>query len=446
MLEQATQLVARLQEIGYEAYFVGGCVRDALLGIEPKDYDIVTTATTEDMLLIFHDHRILDVGAAFGVLKVLVDGVEYDLATARTDGEYSDSRRPDSIKPATIKEDIMRRDFTVNGILYDPVKEEHIDYVGGIRDVTDGVLRTIGNPPDRFIEDPLRILRAVRFATKYGFYIDPDTMQAIYFHVMLIDTVSRERVKMELDKIIMSDHVLFGFRLLANSGILERIDPVFKEMGGAEQNPKFHPEGNVLEHTIQALYNSTKDLTVRYALLLHDMGKVETESIDPGGTIRHKGHEKASLPIAEAFMERYKFDNKTKADILWLIGQHMRVRKVDEMGIYKQWELYAHPLFEKLLEVTYADSMSTGRCEEAIDFNNEKFKVLDHSRTTQKYKQMQKFTMITGDDCLKVGIEGEDIGKCLKILKKFYIEDRYKSREELLEHLEVHQNNYKEKK
>ena len=309
MRDAAERVVRRLVEAGHEAVFAGGCVRDMRLGQEPKDYDIATSARPKEVQALFPKSR--SVGAHFGVILVLVDGFSFDVATFRTDGSYSDGRRPESVTFATAEEDVRRRDFTVNGLLYDPLEDRVIDHVGGEADLEAKLIRAIGDPVERFAEDHLRLLRAVRFATVLGFEIEADTWAALKEAAGDITKVSAERVRDEFIKVVLHANRVRGLDLLVESGLMRAILPEFLVLQGCEQPPQFHPEGDVFVHTRLMLSHLPEKVSLPLVLsvLLHDIAKPATQTVDETGRIRFNGHDKLGAEMAEAILRRLKFPN-----------------------------------------------------------------------------------------------------------------------------------------
>jgi len=284
LFDIARHLVTQLRSSGHKAFCVGGCTRDMMMGVPPKEYDITTSATPDEVSKIF-SHTI-PVGVSFGVILVLIGHYRFEVATFRKDESYSDSRHPDSVTYSTEEEeDVLRRDFTINGMLYDPVAEEAIDFVGGTDDIRDGIIRTIGVPYQRFDEDKLRLMRAVRFASRYGFEVEEETYRALTEHASGITLVSAERIRDELVKIITQKNPGAGLELLRTSGLLVHILPEVEAMYGVEQPPEFHPEGDVFTHTclvLDRIYENTGGLAspeLAMAGLLHDVGKPPTFSV-----------------------------------------------------------------------------------------------------------------------------------------------------------------------
>ena len=327
---KAVQIASVLHSRGYEAWLVGGCVRDLVLGREPQDYDIATGATPAELLKLFPQAQL--VGAQFGV--ILVDGVE--VATFRSDHSYQDGRHPDSVTFETDpKQDVLRRDFTINALLLDPAHMDDpgghvVDYVGGLNDLKQHVIRAIGDPERRFEEDHLRMLRAIRFAARFGFEIDPATMAAIRRMHQKITRVSPERIRDELVRILTEGGARRGFELLDASGLLNDILPEVAAMKGVRQPPEFHPEGDVWTHTLimlEGLRSPTPALAL--GVLLHDVGKPGTFRV--ADRIRFDGHVELGERIARDILTRLRFSNAVIEQVLALVANHMRFSHVHQM-------------------------------------------------------------------------------------------------------------------
>jgi poly(A) polymerase len=345
----ALHIVERLRSRGHQAYFAGGCVRDLLMGHAPKDYDVTTSARPEQVLMGFD--RTFSVGAHFGVVIVCTvnedEGrdVQTEVATFRTDGDYADGRRPIEVTFSnTPQEDVVRRDFTVNGMLLDPVGltaaniEEHVlDFVNGRADLHAGVIRAIGDADRRFAEDKLRMLRAVRFAARFGFAIDPETMRAMQRHAASIEQVSNERVRDELTKMLTEGHAKRAFELLDESGLLVHVLPEVAAMKGVEQPPEWHPEGDVWVHTLLLLEKLEAGVapTLAWSALLHDVGKPPTfrapDPADPKPRIRFNGHAEVGATMTRAILNRMRFSNDDIDQIVSLVANHMRFGDVAKM-------------------------------------------------------------------------------------------------------------------
>jgi poly(A) polymerase len=357
-IEAAMDVVAKLRAAGYEAYFAGGCVRDLLLGREPGDYDVATSATPDVVLGMFE--RTFAVGAHFGVVLVASGDEEgyitTEVATFRSDGAYSDGRHPDAVRYTTsAEEDVRRRDFTINGLLMDterlfPQGLKHgslaaidvwaeartlqsvIDFVGGLADLEAGVVRAIGNPAERFEEDRLRMLRGVRFAARFRFELEPGTAAAVRALAPRISAVSRERVRDELTKMLTEGHARRAFELLDETGLLAEVLPEIVRMKGVEQPAKYHPEGDVWVHTLGLLAQLEENCSpaLAWGALLHDVGKPPTFRRAPD-RIRFDGHVEVGVAMAAEILNRFRFSNEETRQVLALVDNHMRFADTEHM-------------------------------------------------------------------------------------------------------------------
>ena len=327
---QARAIVRTLRDHGFTAYLAGGCVRDKLLGIEPKDFDVATGARATDVQTLFA--HTVPVGAQFGVVLVVLEGNPFEVATFRSDGAYFDGRHPASVHFSGAREDALRRDFTINGMFYDPVTEQVIDYVGGRQDLAAGIIHAIGDPHARFAEDRLRMLRAVRLAARLGFAIAPETFAAIQELAPTIVDIAWERIGDEVVKILTAEGARRAFTLLSESSLLRTILPETEAMRGVEQSPDFHPEGDVFVHTLGLLQNLPDPCpaTLAWAALLHDVGKPPTFRVAPD-RIRFDNHVDVGVKMAEEICRRLRFANDDTEQILALIANHMRFAQVPQM-------------------------------------------------------------------------------------------------------------------
>jgi poly(A) polymerase len=327
--QAATEIVQRLRDAGFAAYLVGGCVRDIVMGREPKDYDVATAALPEQVVGMFPES--LTVGAQFGVVIVPRQKCNVEVATFRSDGRYADGRHPVQVEYArTAEEDVRRRDFTINGLLYDPVEHKVIDYVGGQTDIRARRVRTIGDPRQRFSEDRLRMLRAVRFAARFNFELDSSATGAIRELAAEIRMVSAERIRDEILKILTEGHPRRGFELLDSTGLLEQVLPEVKAMQGVEQPPEFHPEGDVWTHTLMmldGLENPTPTLAL--GVLLHDVGKPRTFSVRE--RIRFDNHVEVGAKMAEEICKRLRLSSRETERVIELVRHHLRFKDFSRM-------------------------------------------------------------------------------------------------------------------
>jgi poly(A) polymerase len=358
----AVRIVSRLRDAGYEAYLVGGCVRDILRKVSPLDYDIATSAGPDDVCSLFH--HTVPVGVSFGVILVIEEEHRYEVATFRTEGGYEDGRRPTQISFAMAQDDVCRRDFTINGLLMDPQTGNIIDYVGGRKDLENKVVRTIGDPERRFSEDYLRILRAVRFAANLDFSIDPETFAAIKRHAPAILNISAERIRDELTKILTGSNPRRGMEMLADSGLLNEILPEVSALRGVEQPLRFHPEGDVWEHVLRMLAffsenaEEDKDSRLAWSIVMHDIGKACTYRLDASG-IHFYGHVEEGEHIAGKIMRRLRFSKGETETVLALVHCHMQFINVKKMRLNRLIRFLRMPDFKLHLELHRLDCLGS---------------------------------------------------------------------------------------
>lgn len=357
MQETSIQLVKTLQKAGYKAYWAGGCVRDQLLGHEPKDYDIVTSALPDEIESLLKNT--IPIGKAFGVILVVEGDHHFEVATFRSDSGYSDGRRPDAVLFSHPEEDAKRRDFSINGLFYDPITQKVYDYVEGQKDLKAQLIRFIGDPHKRILEDHLRILRAVRFKNALGFQYHPDTYHAIVTHSALADKVSGERLRDELNKMLMSEHAVDALEDLFETGVLQVVLPEVAAMKGVAQPIEYHQEGDVWAHAKQSLASLSKyaSLQVRWATFLHDVGKPVTFKLKE--RIRFDHHAEEGFSIAKKILQRLRFSKKDIDHITWLIEHHMMLPHLLNMPLGRQRHWFLLPHFKDLLAVFEADIAGT---------------------------------------------------------------------------------------
>jgi poly(A) polymerase len=429
MNPHARDVVARLQRAGHTAYLAGGCVRDHLLGIEAKDCDVATSATAEEVQDLFAG-RVTDlVGKSFGVVRVLESGEAFEVAMFRQEGAYLDGRHPSTVTPATPEEDAQRRDFTINGMFFDPVANQLIDYVGGEADLRAGVLRAIGNPEHRFAEDHLRLLRAIRFAARFKFQIEPKTWEAIRASAPLIRTVSAERVRDELNRIFTVPKPEKGLDLLDQSGLLGLVLPDLAALHGVEQPPQFHPEGDVFEHTrlmLTKIHNP--DLELALGILFHDVGKKPTARTDENGRIRFNEHESVGADMAEQIMTGLRYDNKTIHNVKELVRHHMQFKDVHHMRPSTLKKMMQRPTFIKELELHRIDCESSHGDLKHWEYLRE---VLE----TTPPEEIHPPALISGHDILAMGVPpGKTIARILKEVETLQLDGAIQNRHEALAH------------
>ncbi len=439
MREHAANIVRELRSRGFQAYFAGGCVRDMLLGVPPADYDVATDATPPEVMRIFPETYA--VGAQFGV--VLVPAPEdvprsstpsehpnyVEVATFRCDGTYSDGRHPDQVRYSKDpKQDVQRRDFTINGLLMDPLDGDRVlDFVGGRDDLRAGVIRAIGDPELRFQEDKLRMLRAVRFAARLGYTIEPQTFAAIRDLARYVHQVSRERVRDELTKMLTEGHARSAFELLDASGLLHEVLPEVERMKGVEQPPQFHPEGDVWVHTLLLLEKLPAGVsrTLAWGALLHDVGKPPTFRVAPD-RIRFDNHVEVGVRIAEEICRRLHFSNDDTEQIVELVANHMRFADVERMKQSTLKRFMRLPRFDEHLELHRIDSLSSHGILRLYDFVR-----LRREQTTEE--EIRPALLLNGDDLIQMGYRpGPEFREMLAAIEDAQLEGTLHTRDEAL--------------
>jgi putative nucleotidyltransferase with HDIG domain len=354
---QAISIVQRLRAEGYESYLAGGCVRDMLLAKVPQDYDIATSAKPEDVQRIFP--LTVPVGAQFGVVLVMIDGAPFEVASFRHDGPYLDGRRPSAVRYGTLEDDIQRRDFTINGMVYDPIAARVIDLVGGQDDLRSGLVRAIGDPRARFEEDRLRMIRAVRFAASLKFEIDPPTFAAMQNLASTIAVISWERIGDEVTRILTEGGARRGFELLDRSGVLPIVLPEIVAMKGTAQTPDYHPEGDVFTHTLLLLNHlESPSETLAYGCLLHDVAKPVCIRQD-GDRITFYGHTEQGAEMAEAILKRLKRGRAVWERVAYLVRNHLRLVQAPQMRLSTLKRFLREDGIEELLELARIDALSS---------------------------------------------------------------------------------------
>ena len=422
----ARRVVERLQEAGFVAYFAGGCVRDRLMGKTPKDYDVATNARPEQVQGLFE--RTFAVGAHFGVVVVVYGSAQFEVASFRADGVYLDGRRPESVTFSTPEEDAARRDFTINGLFFDPVREELIDFVDGQRDLGAKILRAIGDPAARFGEDRLRLLRAVRFATTLGFEIEEATWQAVCAAAPHIAEVSAERIREELVKILRSPNRVRGFDLLDASGLMKVVLPEIEALKGCEQPPQFHPEGDVFVHTriMLGLLPAEVSTPLVLSVLFHDIGKPGTFVVDPEGRIRFNGHDKLGAEMTEALMTRLRFSRAEIDATVEAVANHMVFKDVQRMRVSKLKRFMARPHFDEEMELHRVDCTSSHGALDNYEFLKAKTEEFASEPLIPK-------PLITGRDLIALGMTpGPAFADLLEAVQSRQLEGTLGSREEAL--------------
>jgi poly(A) polymerase len=458
----AISIIRTLRTAGHQAYLVGGCVRDLLLKREPKDYDVATDATPDQVMRLFPETYA--VGAQFGVVLVPLPGnvasrdvasrdvasnvstesqpdrrdvacyvspktSVVEVATFRSDIGYSDGRHPDQVRYTNDpREDVARRDFTINGLLLDPIKNEVLDFVGGRKDLEAGIIRTIGDPEPRFSEDKLRMLRAVRFAARFNYKIEPRTFASIRKLAPQIHQVSRERVRDELTKMLTEGHARAAFLLLDETGLLREVLPEISAMKGVEQPPQFHPEGDVFVHTLLLLDKLPNPCPAMLAwgALLHDVGKPPTFRVAPD-RIRFDGHVDVGVKMAEEICRRLRFSNDDTEQILALVANHMRFAHVQQMNESTLKKFLRMPRFQEHLELHRIDGQASHGDLTSYNFTRDRL-------AATPPEAMRPAPLITGDDLIARGYKpGPRFKEILGAVEDGQLEGRLQSRDEAME-------------
>ncbi len=426
MESTARGIVARLRAQKHIAYFAGGCVRDLLRGERPKDFDVATDARPEQVQKIFP--RTYAVGAHFSVIVVLENGMQFEVATFRSDGVYLDGRRPAEVHFATAEEDAARRDFTINGMFFDPATEEVIDFVGGREDLQAGLVRAIGDPGQRFAEDRLRILRAVRFATVLGFVIEEATWQALVRQAASIEEISAERIREELVRIFLSPQRARGWDLLDASGLMKTVLPELEAMKECEQPPQFHPEGDVFIHTriMLEMLPAQSSLPLVLSVLFHDIGKPPTSTVDDTGRIRFNGHDRVGAEMTEALMQRLRFSRAEIDATVEAVRQHMVFKDVPKMRVAKLKRFMARPTFPDELELHRVDCASSHGMLDNYEFLQAKGEEFANEPIIPP-------PLVRGDDLIALGLRpGPKFGEILEAVETRQLEGELRDRETAL--------------
>lgn len=420
-------LMTTLKDAGFEAYLCGGAVRDLLLDREVHDYDVTTSATPEQVKELFSNSKL--VGANFGVSLVSVGGEDFEVATFREDGSYLDNRRPDSIMyTLDAREDVVRRDFTVNALLMDVDGQVH-DHVNGLRDLHNHVLRTVGNPMDRFGEDSLRMLRAVRFACQLGFAVHEETEHTIKELAHTVLNVSVERLQVELNKMFCSGQADRAMDLLDQTGLLVHVLPEVHKMHGVDQNPLHHPEGDVFVHTRKLMSQLPKNCSVSlaWATLLHDCAKsVTAKRNEITGQNQFFGHEYVGAKMARKILQRLKFSNDVVEQVESHVAQHMMFFNVPKMKRSKLLKFVRQEKFRELLELNKFDSLASNGSLHDYEFT------LNFLETCTE-ETLRPARLLTGNDLLEMGfVAGPKFKVLLEAVENAQLEGTISSKEEAI--------------
>ncbi|HEU6446817.1 MAG TPA: CCA tRNA nucleotidyltransferase [Verrucomicrobiae bacterium] len=421
--ENAMEIVRQLQGAGFSAFWVGGCVRDFLLGREPQDFDIATDAKPDQVEKLFP--KTISVGKKFGVMVVVAGEHHFQIATFRAESDYEDGRRPAKIHFADAKADASRRDFTVNGLFYDPISGKTHDWFGGEKDLRAKIIRTIGEPEERFAEDHLRLLRAVRFAAQLVFEIEPETFSAIKSLAPKIKIISAERVRDELLKLFRPPHAARGLDLLRESGLLEHILPELAATISCEQSPDFHPEGSVFNHIrlmLKQLPLAAPE-SLPWAAILHDIGKPPTAQTDLAtGKIHFYTHEKIGAEMSQKILNRLRFPKKQIDEIVVCVRNHMQFKDVKQMRTATLRRLLLRETFPLELELHKLDCLGSHGNLELYDFLLEQAEEL-------KRKPRIRPPLLTGNDLIELGMKpGPKMGSLLHEIREKQLAEELKTR------------------
>lgn len=423
--ERAVAIVQRLRQTGFEAYFAGGCVRDMLLGKTPQDYDITTSAKPEDIQKIFPDT--IAVGAQFGVILVVLEDQPYEVASFRYDGPYLDGRHPSQVRYGTLEEDIRRRDFTINGMIYDPIDDRVIDLVEGRKDLERHCVRAIGNAHERFAEDRLRMIRAVRFAANLDFTIDTPTFKAIQELAATTTQISWERIGEEVTRILTEGRARRGFELLDESGLLQVLLPEVVALKGTAQSPDFHPEGDVFTHTLLLLSHlDSPSETLAYGCLLHDIAKpvcIQQEA----ERITFYGHTEQGAAMAEEILKRLKRGRAVWERVAYLVRNHLRHVQAPQMRLSTLKRFLREDGISELLELARIDALSSNGDLRYYNFCKERLSEL-------KDEEIRPAPLLRGNDLISLGYTpGPLFAKILRQVEDAQLGGELTRREEALD-------------
>ncbi|MBI3799991.1 MAG: CCA tRNA nucleotidyltransferase [Deltaproteobacteria bacterium] len=430
---QARAIVQTLRDYGFTAYLAGGCVRDKLLGVEPKDFDVATSARATDVQKLFA--HTLPVGAQFGVVLVMYDGNPVEVATFRSDGVYLDGRHPVSVRFSNAQEDALRRDFTINGMFYDPVSEQVIDYVGGRQDLAAGLIRAVGDPQARFAEDRLRMLRAIRLAARLEFTIVPETFAAIQDLAETIVDIAWERIGEEVIKILTEGKARQAFILLSESGLLQAILPEIEALRGVEQSPDFHPEGDVYTHTLLLLDKLEQPSeTLALGALLHDVAKPLCRA-QHGERITFYGHCEKGAEMAVSICQRLKRSRATWERVAYLVKNHLRLLSAAEMRPATLKRFLREEGIEELLALARIDALSSSGDLRPYEFCCRKLAELGP-------EQMTPPRLLNGHDLIALGLPpGPGFKEILDAVEEAQLEGRLLTREDALAWVQHYRHN-----
>ena len=429
--ERAIAIIARLRAAGFTALLAGGCVRDRILGVPAKDYDIATDARPEVVQSLFDNT--LAVGAAFGVIIVMLGGDSFEVATFRADAPYLDGRRPSSVRFGTIEEDARRRDFTIGGMYYDPAEDRIIDLVGGLRDLRAGTIRAIGAAGERFTEDHLRVLRAVRFAARLGFEIEPATWAAMRDAAPKLTLIAAERVGEETVMIMTGGNAGRGLDLMRASGILTVVIPEVLPMAGCEQPQNFHPEGDVYRHTrlMLAMLDAGCTETLAFGTLFHDIAKPQCRA-ESDGKVTFYGHTEQGAETAAAIMNRLKRSRAVQERVAYLVRYHLRICMAPRMRPATLKRMLSEDGFEELLELSLLDTLASSSYMGFYNFCR-------HALASMSVHELRPPRLIGGDDLIAMGFPpGPRFKEILHQIEEHQLDGHLATREDALAYVREH--------
>lgn len=439
MEKDALKIVETLQLANHKAYFAGGFVRDKLMGINSHDIDIATSARPEEIEKLFE--KTVPIAKKYGIIFVVLNEKNYEVATFRKEAGYLDARHPSVVHFTDEKEDATRRDFTINGIFFDPINKKMIDYVGGVEDIKKKTIRFIGNPNERIAEDNLRLLRAIRFKITLGFQYEKLTFEAVRASANKIQNVSAERIRDEINEILKSQNRHVGLVELSESALLNFIIPEIEKLKGVPQPIEYHHEGDCFTHTYLALKSLPSDasLHLAWAVLLHDIAKPQTLQKENGRIIFHD-HAQVSAQVARKILERLKFSRIEINDICWLVENHMKIGDIDKMRPNKAYDFLTDNKFPDLIELARADSLgtypqNTGLVESLVR------KVAEAREYKNQLKIKNQKNLITGDDLIELGLTpGENFKGILEQVRDLVLQGKIKNKNEAVDFIK---KNYK---
>jgi poly(A) polymerase len=429
--QKALGIVRRLVDAGFRAVFAGGCVRDRILGVEPKDFDIATDARPEVVLKLF-DHTVA-VGAKFGVIAVIVGDDQFEVATFRADAAYLDGRRPSAVRFGAIEEDAIRRDFTIGGMFYDPIADRLIDLVGGMRDLRAGIIRAIGNPDERFEEDHLRILRAIRFAARLNFTIEPATWAAMRRSAPKITQIAAERIGEEITMMMTEGGAARAMDLMMDSGLMNLLLPEVVEMRGCAQPENFHPEGDVYTHTRigVAMLPAGCTETVAFGILLHDIAKPRCRA-ENGDKVTFYGHVEQGAVMAAEMLARLKRSRDVQERVAYLVKNHLKLCMAPRMRPATLKRMLAEDGFDELMEVAFMDAMASSSYLGFWHF-------CKHAMSTMTAQEIRPPRLIGGEDLKELGFTpGPRFKAILKDVEDQQLDGMLATRDDALEYVRVH--------